>query len=212
MWAKNEEYIKHVLTFAGVPFEEPLNLSTLFNTVFLPNFKEAILEVQKQINFSFMRNEIDITLPAGSSSVRLNTPHVKFIQAIFPRGSKFPLEGFDYAKYTGSLVTGNPSAFYYDDNNMTIYFNKIPMEDITYRVILYRYDLDSDPHPILQEAPEILKYLYLSKIFLQLGEHDKYEASYAKFIALSQREQALEKVKKARSTILKVYHGYEGWW
>ena len=212
MWKSNDEYIQHILKFAGVPYEEPLSLSTFYNSVYKPLFQEALLEIQKFINFSFMRKEGEFVLPAGKSSINLNTKNIKFIQAVFRKGSNKVLEGFEYAKYAGSLLVGNPTAYYFDDNAMTIYFNATPIEDIVYRIIYYEYDLDSDPHPVLNEAPEVLKYLYLAKIYLHLGEYDKYENAYQKYIALCKLEDGLEKIKKTRTTLLKLKHGYESWW
>ena len=212
MFATNADFITHVLDYQGIPYEEPFNDVEFNQKVFIPLFKEALLECQKLIDFSKMRHSENIVLSTGSNAINLGT-NVKYIHSVIDSETGNLLQfGYPYAFESSQFLHGKPQAYYFSDADGKLYFNKIADKNYEFIVIFYKFDLDSDPHFILQEAPELLKTAFIAKLMLYLGRINEWKVFMDQFYMLAKLQQGMEKQKEYIGTRFKLDWNYNGWW
>ena len=211
MFTSNADFIKHCLDYLNIPYEEPFTEIDYNQKIFIPLFKEALLECQKLVDFSGMRKELVIKLPAGSNYVFLDKD-VKYFQAVIDYQTKTELPGYIYSQITSDFQEGPPTAYYFDDNTGNLYFNHRADKDYKYYVIYYKFDLTSDPHFILNEAPELLKVMFMGKLYLYVGEIDKWVGCVKYSQDLAKLQRGLEKQKEMVKTTIRINWNYTGWW
>ncbi len=211
MFTSNAEFIKFCLEYLSIPFEEPFDEVEYNQRIFVPLFKESLLECQKLIDFAGMRGEVQKTLPANSNFFLLDRD-VKYIQSVIDLELKKTLVGFEYSQVSSSFLQGRPRAFYFDDKTGNLYFDKVADRDYEFYVIYYRFDLESDPHFILFESPELLKDLYMSKLMLYVGDLEKWQSFLQKFYSSAKLQQGMERQKEMIQTRFNLKWNYSGWW
>lgn len=212
MFSKNVDFIKYVLDFNGIPYEEPFEEIEFNQRVFIPLFKETLLECQKLIDFSKMRKEAEYVLTENSHSIEIGQ-NVKYIYSVIEKDTGQILKfGFPYAKISSQFLEGKPTVYYFSDADGKIYFNKIADKDYHYIIIFYAFDLEEDPHFILQEAPELLKTGFLAKLMLYVGKIAEWRVFMETFYSLAKIQKGFEKQKEFLTTRINLDWPYSGWW
>lgn len=211
MFSTNVDFIKYCLDYLNIPFEEPFDEVEYNQRIFVPLFKESVLECQKLIDFAGMRREVQKPLSANSNFILLEKD-IKYVQNVIDLETKTLLKGFEYSQISSQFLTGRPQVYYFDDATGRLYFDKIADRDYSFYVIYYKFDLDSDPHFILSEAPELLKDVYMSKLALYVGDMDKWQAFMKKFYEMARLQQGLERQKEMINTRFDLKWNYDGWW
>lgn len=212
MFNSNNEFITHVLDYQGIPYEEPFDQVEYNQRVFIPLFKEALLECQKLVDFSNMRSSSFYTLQQGTNYVTLGT-NIKYIHSVIDNETGDLIQfGSPYANEASQYQQGKPQFYYFADNEGKIYFDKIADREYKFIIIAYKFDLDSDPHFILQEAPELLRACFLAKLMLYLGKTNEWRIFLEQFYSLAKLQEGIEKQKKYIETRFKLNWNYNGWW
>lgn len=209
MFNTNVDFIRHCLTIAGIPYEEPF-YEVEYNKNFLNLFKEAVYELQKLVDFAFMYDTVEVNLPAGEYEVYIGKD-VKYILDVY-HSNGIRLKNLADIFYYVDFKEGVPLFYVFNDSKGVLVFDKKAKEDYTLKVRYVRYILEEDPHPLLFEAPEVLKHCFLYKVYFFIGDLEKCKLSYQYYLERAKLEMGLEKQKRAITTKIGLKWVYDGLW
>jgi len=207
MFNSNKEFYEYVVALSKLPYD------TQLLQVISQMFFNAVAELEKDIDFSFLRRVETFTLSKGQDSIKV--PYVKKIRRVVNKTTRQEIKGLQVTELLNELSTeGAPKYFIY--SNGEIIFNTKANRD--YEIVIdydRYYYLDPEfmaedkLHPIILENPELIEKALLKKIYEYVENYEGLKLTYQMTEAMKKQEQATQQIKKfKRMPIIIDYRRY----